>query len=144
MNKLLLTYRIAVFALLLVAVGLLGWLTVYSYLGVQTANKNLVTLYNRESNTYNAMIDLNVSLRELRSRIDRLGSAASGEPEGGYGAEPKEGRILPDAHSAIEEVRDLLRKFDTLLDDVQAGRAGAHVTGSIWGGTADITLRRNP
>lgn len=60
-------------------------------------------------------------------------------------------RILPNVRNLSEEAlaatieaRDELKRIRKLIDDIEAGRVGIHVEGSIMKGKHDITLRRTP
>ena len=85
--------------------------------------------------------NLTSELRDLNRKLDRL--QVGSEPLMGAEGEPMgRERIIPATKDTIQEVRDFLAKLDGLVDDVESGRIGAHVEGSLWKGEANISLRR--
>ena len=86
--------------------------------------------------------------RALHAKLDRL-TVGSEEPMGAAGDEPH-GRIIPtirnttkEAEQAVIEARDMLKRFDRMLDDIEAGRTQVKLSGSLWKGEASARLERN-
>lgn len=54
------------------------------------------------------------------------------------------GRILPDTREALARALEILEKVNRIVDDIDAGRIGAHVEHNLWKGEGNVTLRRTP
>ena len=121
-----------------------GVITFNQYMAFRIQQNNFAKLVSVSTTTNMILADT----RTLHAKLDRL-TVGSQEPMGASEDGPH-GRIIPtirnttkEAEQAVIEARDIMRRVDGIIADVEAGRIGAHVEASIWKGTGTITLQRN-
>lgn len=97
----------------------------------------------QEARVANRLSELRLSIQDQACRCVPEGDV--GEDKMGAG-----GRIIPtvrsladEAHQATIESRQILRKVDRLITDIESGAVGVELDGSIMRGHAEAKLKRN-
>ena len=119
-------------------------ITFNQYMAFRIQQNNFAKLVSVSTTTNMILADT----RTLHAKLDRL-TVGSQEPMGASEDGPH-GRIIPtirnttkEAEQAVIEARDLLKRFDRMLDDVESGRTQVKLSGSLWKGEASARLERN-
>lgn len=86
----------------------------------------------------------NTEIDELRTIIRAHEATPYVLPDGELEPGAMGARFIPTAKDTNERLNNLVIRFEKILDDVEAGRTGGHIKFSLYNGTADVTLRKQP
>lgn len=86
----------------------------------------------------------NATIDELRTIIRAHEATPYVLPDGELEDGKMGARIIPQVRDLTREANEAVIEVREFVRDVKEGRLGAHVEGSLWKGTADVTLRKQP